>query len=91
MEEKKIEKRLVSEVKKIGGQCLKLNSQSSNGIPDRLVLLPGGRVYFIELKSPGEDLRPLQYYWWGILIRLGFSFHKIDKLEDVDGFIKLVS
>lgn len=88
MLEKRIESKLVEEVTKLKGQCLKLNSQSANGIPDRLVLLPGRGVYFIELKSPGEDLRPLQYYWMGVLNRLGFLAIKIDSMEDVDKFIK---
>lgn len=90
MREKEIEKRLIEEVKKLNGLCLKLNSQSANGIPDRLVLLPGRKVYFVEMKSPGEGLRPLQYYWMGTLNNLGFSFHKIDSLKDIDKFIKLV-
>lgn len=54
MLEKEIEKRLIEEVKKLNGLCLKLNSQSANGIPDRLVILPN-MIYFIELKSPGEE------------------------------------
>lgn len=88
MLEKRIESKLVEEVTKLKGQCLKLNSQSANGIPDRLVLLPGRKVYFIELKSPGKDLGPLQYYWKGKLYSLGFDFYKIDSLEDIDKFIK---
>lgn len=90
MLEKRIETKLVEEVDKINGLCLKLNSQSANGIPDRLVLLPGRRVYFIELKRPGESLRPLQYYWTGALSKLGFPALKIDSLEDVDKFIEEV-
>lgn len=90
MQEKKIEKRLVSEVKKMGGLCLKLNSQSANGVPDRIVLTQGGGVYFIELKSPGKGLDPLQYYWMGVLNRMGFSFHKIDSFKDVDTFLGLI-
>lgn len=90
MQEKKIEKRLVSETKKMGGLCLKLNSQSANGVPDRLVLTPGGGVYFIELKSPGKKLDPLQYYWMGVLNKMGFSFHKLDSFDDVDAFLDLI-
>lgn len=89
MLEKRIETKLVEEVKKINGVCLKLNSQSANGIPDRLVLLPGG-MYFIETKRPGEDLRSLQKYWKRKLIDFGFNYKKIDNMEDVDKFIEEV-
>lgn len=90
MLEKRIETKLVDEVINSGGMCLKLNSQSANGIPDRLVLFPGRKVYFIELKSPGKELRSLQKYWRDILIGLGFPSLKIDSLEDVDDFIRKV-
>lgn len=88
MLEKQIEKKLNDEVKKLNGLCLKLNSQSANGIPDRLVLLPDRKVYFIELKSPGEDLRSLQKYWKKKLNKLGFPAIKIDSLEAVEKFIE---
>lgn len=90
MLEKKIEDRLVSEVIKINGLCLKLNSQSANGIPDRLVLLPKGKLYFIELKRPGEKLRSLQEYWMRTINKIGFNIIKIDSLESVDKFIEKV-
>lgn len=90
MIEKRIETKLVEEVNKINGLCLKLNSQSANGIPDRLVLFPKGKIYFIELKRPGEDLRSLQKYWKRKLNRLGFPAIKIDSLESVDKFIRKV-
>lgn len=90
MLEKRIETKLVEEVDKLKGQCLKLNSQSANGVPDRLVLLPGKRLYFIELKRPGKKLQPLQLYWKNLLNSYGFPAIKIDSLEDVDKFIREV-
>lgn len=90
MLEKKIESKLVEEVNKINGLCLKLNSQSANGIPDRLVLLPKGKLYFIELKRPGEKLRSLQKYWARTINKIGFNIIKIDNLESVDKFIEKV-
>lgn len=90
MLEKEIEKKLVSEVRKLNGMCLKLNSQSANGIPDRLVLLPKGKLCFVELKRPGEDLKELQQYWVNVLNGLGFPAIKIDSLDDVDKFIRKV-
>lgn len=58
--ESTIEKRLIAEVKKAGGITFKLVSPGTAGIPDRVVILPGGRVYFVEVKAPGKLPRPLQ-------------------------------
>ena len=53
--EKDIEKRLVREVKKLGGLCLKWVSPGNSGVPDRIVLMPGGKAIFVELKRPGAE------------------------------------
>ena len=60
MREKTIEAKLVKNVRSMGGLALKFSSPGVDGVPDRLVLLPGGRIAFIELKAPGETLRSLQ-------------------------------
>lgn len=60
MREKEIEQKLAAEVRKRGGMCLKLSCPGMDGVPDRLVLLPGGRMAFAELKAPGKNPRPLQ-------------------------------
>lgn len=88
MLEKDIEKYLVSEVKKLNGVCLKLNSQSANGVPDRLVLFKNQTSIFVELKKPGKRLRPLQVYWKNGLTELGFKSIKIDCKDDVDKLIE---
>ena len=58
MREKTIEAKLVQAVRTKGGLALKFTSPGFDGVPDRLVLLPGGRIAFIELKAPGKTLRP---------------------------------
>ena len=58
--EKIIEQKLVREVKERGGICPKLTSPGFDGMPDRIVLLPRGRMAFVEVKAPGEKPRPLQ-------------------------------
>ena len=58
--EKTIEGKLVKAVKIMGGLAPKFVSPGLDGVPDRLVLLPGGKIAFIELKAPGKELRPLQ-------------------------------
>ncbi|PTY76688.1 nuclease, partial [Heyndrickxia sporothermodurans] len=60
MRERDIEIYLRDEVKKIKGRAYKFESPGNAGVPDRLVILPGGRVFFIELKAPGKKSRPLQ-------------------------------
>lgn len=87
MLETKIEQHLVREVNLIGGQALKLNT-SKRGMPDRLVLLPGGRTVFVELKAPGEKPRPLQLKRIADLKNLGFTVKVIDSMEQVDRFVK---
>ncbi|MBD2782507.1 PDDEXK family nuclease [Xenorhabdus szentirmaii] len=55
-----IEKNLVSEIKKVGGIAYKFVSPGRRGVPDRIVVLPDGRVVFVECKAPGEKPRPDQ-------------------------------
>lgn len=90
MLESKIEKRLKKEVEKIGGLSLKFTSPGISGVPDRLVLLPKGRIYFVELKAPGKILRPLQIKRKEQLEDLGFKVYVIDSYEKINEFIQEV-
>ena len=87
MEESKIEKYLKSKVEKLGGECLKFNS-GVVGVPDRIVILPGGKITFIELKAPGKPLRRLQQHWNEKLNALGVNCIMIDSKEGVNEFIQ---
>lgn len=58
--EKYVEQKLVTEAKKMGGLAVKFVSPGLDGVPDRLVLFPEGKMAFAELKAPGKKLRPLQ-------------------------------
>lgn len=87
MEESRIEKYLKSQVEKLGGECLKFNS-GVVGVPDRIVIMPGGRITFIELKAPGKPLRRLQQHWSNKLNTLGVECIKIDSKEGVNDFIQ---
>lgn len=73
MQEKNIERRLMNETKKRGGLAVKFVSPGFDGVPDRLVLLPHGKLAFVELKAPGKTLRPLQVRRKKQLEGLGFS------------------
>lgn len=76
--EKQIEQKLVRAVRSMGGICPKLVSPGMDGMPDRMVLLPGGRIAFAELKAPGKRPRPLQMRRMAQLSRLGFRVYVID-------------
>ena len=78
MREKQIEQKLVKAVKEKGGLALKFVSPGFNGVPDRLILLPGGKVAFAEMKVTGEKLRPLQARRKKQLETLGFQVHVLD-------------
>lgn len=78
MREKQIEQKLVQEARKNGGICPKLTSPGFSGMPDRLLLLPHGRIAFVEVKAPGEKPRPLQMARHGMLRRLGFKVYVLD-------------
>ena len=67
MREKDIEKYLRDRIREIGGKAYKFVSPGNNGVPDRLVCLPGGRVVFVELKAPGQGPRPVQVHQIGAL------------------------
>ena len=81
MLETEIERKLVAVVKAHGGMCLKQTGIA--GIPDRLVLLPGGQAAFVELKAPGEKPRKLQRMRIKQLQKLGFRCYVIDSMQQV--------
>ena len=81
--EKSIEQKLVRAVKGRGGICPKLVSPGFDGMHDRLVLLPRGRIGFVEVKAPGEKPRPLQTARHGLLRRLGFKVYVLDCAGDI--------
>ena len=87
MKEKTIEIKLKNTVKSMGGIALKLISPGFDGVPDRLVLLPHGKLGFIELKAPGKRPRPLQEKRKRQLEALGFSVFCIDGTQQIGGIL----
>ena len=90
MREKIIEEKLTKAVKQNGGVFWKFTSPGTAGVPDRIVLMPGGRIAFVEVKAPGEKPRPLQLSRHKLLRRLGFLVYVLDACEDIDKIIKEV-
>lgn len=85
--EREIERALVRLVKRHGGLCLKWVCPGWGGVPDRIILLPGGRVCFAELKRPrGGTLSELQQFWRRTLARLGFRCWVLYNDEDLREF-----
>ena len=87
MREREIERKLVSAVKSRGGICPKFVSPGFDGMPDRVVLLPHGKLGFVEVKRPGEQPRPLQTARHRLLRKLGFLGFVLDGEEQIGGMI----
>jgi hypothetical protein len=87
MREKQIESKLKQEVKTLGGIALKFMSPGLDGMPDRIVLLPGGCMAFVEVKSPGKAPRPLQEASHRMLRKLGFKVFVLDDAEQIGGIL----
>lgn len=82
--EKYIERALVKRVEALGGLCIKLLTNHFLGLPDRMVLLPGGKILFVELKSTGQKPRKIQTVVHSKLRALGFTVLVIDNVEQIN-------
>ena len=87
MTEKQIEQKLVKAVKARGGLAPKFVSPGFDGVPDRIVLLPRGRIAFVELKAKGRKMRPLQVRRKRQLESLGFLVYCIDSPDQIGGIL----
>ena len=85
--EKEIEKRLRNEVKKRGGLCLKWVSPGMDGVPDRLIFMPGRKLGLVEVKAPGKKPRKLQVKVHRMLERLGFEVDILDGADQIDDLL----
>lgn len=83
MREQRIERQLVQQVSKLGGLALKFVSPGMAGVPDRLLLFPGGKAVFVETKAPGKKPRPLQLHRHELLRALGFRVFVIDEMKQI--------
>ncbi len=87
MRERDVEKALVKAVQVRGGICPKWVSPGLDGVPDRIVMLPGGRIGFVELKAPGERPRALQIARIRQIERLGYKCFVCDEVGLIDGIL----
>ena len=87
MREKDLERKLVAGVKAGGGICPKWVSPGFDGVPDRIVLMPPGRIAFVEVKAPGRKPRPLQRSRHQLLRRMGFRVYVLDNETQIQRII----
>lgn len=90
MREKSIEKKLIAAVKTAGGMSLKFISPGFDGVPDRLILLPDGKLAFVEVKAPGCKPRPLQEKRKRQLEALGFFVFCLDGTDQIGGILDAI-
>lgn len=91
--EARVEERLRKSVEDVGGKCIKLPAHWYRGIPDRLVLLPGGRIFFIELKRKPKARTQTRTHvhqaaWAKLLKELGFNHLYISGISQLETFEK---
>lgn len=86
--ERNVEKYLREQIEKRKGLCLKLTSPGQDGMPDRIVALPGGRVCFVELKTGAGVLSPVQRYQLKRLMDLGLTCSVIRSKKGVEVYLR---
>lgn len=85
--EKVLEAELRERCKALGWMCIKLTSQYQRGLPDRIILMPGGRVCFAEIKTTGKKPTALQRVTHERLRALGYRVEVVDTTESLDNLI----
>ena len=85
--EKALEAELRERCKALGWMCIKLTSQYQRGLPDRLILMPGGRVCFAEIKTTGKKPTALQRVTHERLRALGYRVEVVDTTSSLDNLI----
>ena len=90
MRESTIEARLVKEVRKLGGLCYKFTSPGAPGVPDRIIILPGGLVVFVELKTEIGRLAKIQKWQIEELRKRGANVRVLKGIDQVLEFLEEV-
>lgn len=84
MRETMLESELREEVTLLGGVCRKYTSPGRNGVPDRLIFMPGGKLFLAEMKAPGKKAEPLQLVEHTAMRRLGFPVFVIASYQELE-------
>jgi hypothetical protein len=91
MREKTIEEYLTWAVERAGGVTFKFRSPSQRGVADRIVCLPNGETWFVELKAERGRLSPLQKVFASVMAQTNQKYKVLYRIEEVDAFIASVS
>lgn len=86
--EKQIEQYLRGQIHVHGGKAYKFTSPGNAGVPDRLILLPHGKMWFVECKAPGCTSTPLQKVQQNRIRALGFNVGIVDSYAAVDALLR---
>lgn len=87
--ERDLERKLYKALKSAGCLPLKFESPGYTGVPDRIVLIPGGRIAFVEMKAPGKRERPRQVIVQRIFRSMGFTvFSSVDSTEKINAVVE---
>lgn len=90
MSEKSLEQKLRKAIKLLGGFCIKWTSPGFRGVPDRIILLPWKRVYFVEMKSETGELSKLQIVVHGLFKSIGWPVYVIGSEKQLQDFLLAV-
>lgn len=90
MLEKDIENWMSKQVRELGGLSFKFVSPGNPGVPDRIYLFPGGRVYFVELKLEIGKLSGLQKWQRSRFEEMGVAFHVIHGMRQAKEFVEVL-
>lgn len=85
--ERDIEKWLCDQIKKLGGHAYKFVSPGCDGVPDRMIILPGGRIHFVELKTNKGKPSQIQKWQMQFLSNLGCDVWLIRGQKEAEDFI----
>lgn len=88
--ERDIEKWLVGQIKRLGGEAFKFVSPGNDGVPDRLVCIPGGLIYFVELKADQGKPSSIQLWQMDRLRAMGCNVLLITGMDEAKAFIRML-
>lgn len=90
MKESTLEKYLVKEITNLNGLCLKWVAPGTRGVPDRIIIMPEGKTYFVEMKQEKGKLHPLQKYVHRQFENRDHKVYVLWNKEQVNTFIRMV-
>lgn len=90
LSENQLEEKLRKKIKELGGIALKFVSPGRAGVPDRIILMPQGKIYFVEMKSPRGEVNPIQKYVFEKFEELGFKVHILNSDDAIKNFLEKI-